>query len=89
MLGYAGLDPVKADGFAFLAAHGKHRVEAHHVMNASALRAYLWAFVLALWQQVWVRSGVDASRESLGMIRRSPAPIQAMSRILAARSSRI
>ncbi|MFZ2106871.1 MAG: ATP-binding protein [Roseiarcus sp.] len=54
---YAGLDPVKADGFAFLAAHGKHRVEAHHVMNASALRAYLWAFVLALWQQVWVRSG--------------------------------
>jgi SOS-response transcriptional repressor LexA len=54
---YAGLDPAKSDGFTFLAAHGKHLVEAHHVMNASALRAYLSAFVLSLWQQVWSRSG--------------------------------
>lgn len=54
---YAGLDPAKSDGFTFLAAQGKHLVEAHHVMNASALRAYLSAFVLALWQQVWSRSG--------------------------------
>ncbi|MCD4511959.1 AAA family ATPase [Brucella pseudogrignonensis] len=54
---YAGLDPAKSDGFTFLAAQGKHLVEAHHVMNASALRAYLSAFVLALWQQVWARSG--------------------------------
>lgn len=54
---YAGLDPAKSDGFTFLAAHGKHLVEAHHVMNASALRAYLSAFVLALWQQVWAQSG--------------------------------
>lgn len=54
---YAGLDPTKSDGFTFLAAHGRHLVEAHHVMNASALRAYLSAFVLALWQQVWARSG--------------------------------
>jgi hypothetical protein len=54
---YAGLDPGKSDGFTFLAAQGKHLVEAHHVMNASALRAYLSAFVLALWQQVWARSG--------------------------------
>jgi hypothetical protein len=54
---YAGLDPAKSDGFTFLAAQGKHRVEAHHVMNASALRAYLSAFVLALWQQVWSQSG--------------------------------
>ncbi|UGA49019.1 ATP-binding protein (plasmid) [Bradyrhizobium quebecense] len=54
---YAGLDPAKSDGFTFLAAQGKHLVEAHHVMNASALRAYLSAFVLALWQQVWTRSG--------------------------------
>lgn len=54
---YAGLDPTKSDGFTFLAAHGKHLVEAHHVMNASALRAFLSAFVLALWQQVWSRSG--------------------------------
>lgn len=54
---YAGLDPAKSDGFTFLAAHGKHLVEAHHVMNASALRAFLSAFVLALWQQVWSRSG--------------------------------
>ncbi|EJL51626.1 hypothetical protein PMI09_04416 [Rhizobium sp. CF122] len=54
---YAGLDPAKSDGLTFLAAHGKHLVEAHHVMNASALRAFLSAFVLALWQQVWTRSG--------------------------------
>jgi hypothetical protein len=54
---YAGLDPAKSDGFTFLAAHGKHLVEAHHVMNASALRAFLAAFVIALWQQVWSRSG--------------------------------
>ncbi|WLB24499.1 hypothetical protein QIH95_51105 (plasmid) [Bradyrhizobium japonicum] len=54
---YAGLDPAKSDGFTFLAAQGKHLVEAHHVMNASALRAYLSAFVLALWQQVWARFG--------------------------------
>ncbi len=54
---YAGLDPAKSDGFTFLAAQGKHLVEAHHVMNASALRAYLSAFVLALWQQVWARYG--------------------------------
>lgn len=54
---YAGLDPAKSDGFTFLAAQGKHLVEAHHVMNASALRAYLSAFVLSLWQQVWSRSG--------------------------------
>lgn len=54
---YAGLDPSKSDGFTFLAAQGKHLVEAHHVMNASALRAFLSAFVLALWQQVWTRSG--------------------------------
>jgi SOS-response transcriptional repressor LexA len=54
---YAGLDSGKSDGFTFLAAQGKHLVEAHHVMNASALRAFLSAFVLALWQQVWARSG--------------------------------
>ena len=54
---YGGLDRQKGDGFTFLAAQGKHLVEAHHVMNASALRIYLSAFVLALWQQVWARSG--------------------------------
>lgn len=54
---YAGLDPEKADGLSLLAAQGKHLVDAHHVMNASALRAYLSAFVLALWQQMWARVG--------------------------------
>jgi hypothetical protein len=42
--------------------------EAHHAMNASALRAFLSAFVLALWQQVWSRSG--GFRLSLWMIRK-------------------
>jgi hypothetical protein len=54
---YAGLDPEKADGLSLLASQGKHLVDAHHVMNASALRAYLSAFVLALWQQMWARTG--------------------------------
>jgi SOS-response transcriptional repressor LexA len=54
---YAGLDPIKADGIGLLASQGKHLVEAHQVMNASALRAYLLAFVVALWQQVWDRVG--------------------------------
>jgi hypothetical protein len=54
---YAGIDPTKTDGLGLLASHGKHVVAAHHVMNASALRAYLSAFVLALWQQIWSRSG--------------------------------
>lgn len=54
---YAGLDPAKTDGLGLLASQGKHLVEAHHVMNASALRAYLAAFVLALWQQIWSRAG--------------------------------
>jgi hypothetical protein len=54
---YAGIDTTKTDGIALLASQGKHLVAAHHVMNASALRAYLSAFVLALWQQIWVRSG--------------------------------
>lgn len=54
---YAGLDPDHADTFMLLAANGKHRVAAHHIMNASALRAFLWSFVLALWEQIWARSG--------------------------------
>jgi hypothetical protein len=54
---FAGLDPSKTDGIGLLAAQGKHLIAAHHVMNASALRAYLSAFVLALWQQIWSRSG--------------------------------
>lgn len=54
---YAGLDRQKGDGFTFLASQGKHLVEAHHVMNASALRAYLYSFVIALWEQVWARTG--------------------------------
>jgi len=54
---YAGFDAGNADGLNILAAQGKHLVEAHHIMNASALRVYLSAFVLALWQQIWNRSG--------------------------------
>src|SRR6185312_7006771 len=50
---YAGFDAGNADGLNILAAQGKHLVEAHHIMNASALRVYLSAFVLALWQQIW------------------------------------
>ncbi|MCC8936023.1 AAA family ATPase [Bradyrhizobium sp. Arg68] len=54
---YAGFDVGRADGLNILAAQGRHVVEAHHIMNASALRVYLSAFVLALWQQIWERSG--------------------------------
>jgi hypothetical protein len=54
---YAGLDSTRTDGLGLLASYGKHIVAAHHVMNASALRAYLSAFVLALWEQIWARLG--------------------------------
>jgi hypothetical protein len=54
---YAGLDPAATEGLGVLARQGKHLVAAHHVMNASALRAYLSAFVLSLWQQIWSRTG--------------------------------
>lgn len=54
---YAGLDQMKSDTLSLLASQGGHLVEAHHIMNASALRAYLAAFVLALWQQIWSRTG--------------------------------
>ncbi|WP_413207346.1 ATP-binding protein [Rhodospirillum sp. A1_3_36] len=54
---YAGLDPDRVEAFTLLAANGKHRVAAHHIMNASALRAFLWSFVLALWEQIWASSG--------------------------------
>jgi AAA domain-containing protein len=54
---YAGFDAERTDGLNFLASQGNHLVEAHHIMNASALRVYLSAFVLALWQQIWSRSG--------------------------------
>lgn len=54
---YAGLDTARREGLGMMASLGKHRFAAHQVMNASALRAYLSAFVLALWQQLWTRSG--------------------------------
>ncbi len=50
---YAGFDVGKSEGLNILASQGKHLVEAHHIMNASALRVYRTVFDLALWQQVW------------------------------------
>lgn len=54
---YVGLDPDCEDSFRLLAEKGLHRFDAGKIMNASALRTYLWAFVLALWEYVWKGSG--------------------------------
>jgi hypothetical protein len=50
-----GLDPEQS--FTLLAARGNHAVAAQHIMNTSALRAFLWSFVLALWERTWLHSG--------------------------------
>jgi hypothetical protein len=54
---YVGVSPSEMKAFNLLVASGRHVVSAQHVMNASALRAFLWAFVLALWERMWSTVG--------------------------------
>lgn len=58
---YCGLDPGQSHGVGLFAGIGALRVRAHEVMNASQLRACVWAFVFSLWERIRDREGaIDA-----------------------------
>lgn len=54
---YSGFDPTEERGIGLLAGSGGLRVAAHHVMNASHLRACVFAFLFALCERVRERIG--------------------------------
>lgn len=54
---YGGLEPGKDSGFGLRAKLGDMRVPAHQVMNASLLRACVWAFLFALWEHIGKQAG--------------------------------
>lgn len=54
---YAGLSGEESEALGMRASIGRVSLPAHEVMNASALRTFVWSFVLALWQQIRERSG--------------------------------
>lgn len=55
---YGGFDPGEDSRFALRAGIGEMRVPAHQVMNASLLKACVWAFLFALWEHVRRQSGI-------------------------------
>lgn len=54
---YGGFEPGEDRGFGLRAEVGNMRVPAHQVMNASLLRACIWAFLFALWEHIGKQSG--------------------------------
>ena len=54
---YGGFEPGEVNKFGLRAGIGDLRVPAHQVMNASLLRACVWAFLFALWEHVRRQSG--------------------------------
>ena len=54
---YGGVEPDEDSRFGLRAGIGDLRVPAHQVMNASLLRACVWAFLFALWEHVRKHSG--------------------------------
>jgi hypothetical protein len=54
---YSGIDPTAEQGIGLRAGVGDMQVPAHQVMNASLLRACVWAFVFSLWEHVRTRAG--------------------------------
>lgn len=48
---YSGIDPKRPQGVGLYAGMGTLRVHAHEVMNASHLRACVWAFLFSLWER--------------------------------------
>lgn len=54
---YGGFEPGQDSGFGLRAGIGGMRVPAHQVMNASLLRACVWAFLFSLWEHVRSQSG--------------------------------
>ena len=54
---YCGFDPTQEHGVGLRAGIGDMRVPAHQVMNASLLRACVWAFLFSLWEHVRTQAG--------------------------------
>lgn len=54
---YSGIDLGEETGIGLRAAIGDMRVPAYKIMNASLLRACVWAFVFSLWDRVKARLG--------------------------------
>lgn len=54
---YSGFDPAVEHGVGLRAAMGDMQVPAHQVMNASLLRACVWAFLFSLWEHVRAQVG--------------------------------
>lgn len=54
---YGGIEPGEDSRFGLQAGIGDLRVPAHQVMNASLLRACVWAFLFALWEHVRKHTG--------------------------------
>ena len=54
---YGGFEPGDDGKFGLRAGIGEMRVPAHQVMNASLLRACVWAFLFALWGRIRGQSG--------------------------------
>ena len=57
---YGGFEPREGGKFEVSAKFGEMYVPAHQVMNASLLKACVWAFLFALWEHVRKQSGVLA-----------------------------
>ena len=69
---YGGFEPDEDSRFGLRAEIGDLRVPAHQVMNASLLRACVWAFLFALWEHVRKHSGCVSLRTA----RRSSDPFR-------------
>lgn len=54
---YSGIDLGEETGLGLRAAIGGMRVPAYKIMNASLLRACVWAFMFSLWYRVKARLG--------------------------------
>lgn len=54
---YSGIDLGEETGLGLRAAIGGMQVSAYKIMNASLLRACVWAFVFSLWDRIKARLG--------------------------------
>ncbi len=54
---YSGFDATQEKGLGLRAGMGELEVDAYKIMNASQLRACVWAFVFSLWERVRARIG--------------------------------
>ena len=54
---YSGFDPGEEKGIGLRAGIGGMQVPAYKIMNASQLRACVWAFVFSLWERVRSKIG--------------------------------